>query len=276
MTEKQERLVKAFDSEAWPLYGARLAGLIGKAFTPRAGARVLVLGGGTGHLPQALARALDAQSRVVSFEASPALAAQARRRIESDPALAARIAILEGAAAPFAFDTGTFDAAVFCAGIGDGISVEDGTAELVRALRPGGELIAALPLRGAWAEFLDIFRGVLRDNRKAESLAALDRYVAALPEGDAPAAALEQAGFRDVTMTIERWELLFKSAREFFFAPVIELGPLPRWKAIAGRGDEMQDIFFFIKEAIDAYFAGGVFGLSVVAGCVRGTKAAAS
>jgi SAM-dependent methyltransferase len=272
MNEKQERLVKAFDGEAWPLFGARLAAMIQKTFTPRPASRVLVLGSATGFLPLALARVLDAGSRIVSFEGVPALAAQARRRVESDPAMAARIAIAEGSAAPFPFDSGSFDTAVFCAGVGDGISVEDGTAELVRALRPGGQLVAALPLRGAWAEFLDIFRGVLRDNRKAEGLAALDRYVAALPEGDAPAAALEQAGFRDVAMVVERWELLFKSAREFFFAPVIELGPLPRWKAIAGRGDEMQDIFFFIKEAIDAYFAGGVFSLSVVAGCVKGIK----
>jgi len=84
---------------------------------------------------------------------------------------------------------------------------------------------------------------------------------------------LERAGLLNVEITVERWDLLFKSAREFFFAPVIDLGPLPRWKAIAGRGDEMQDTFFFIKEAIDAYFAGGVFAVSVVAGCVKGTKA---
>ena len=129
-----------------------------------------------------------------------------------------------------------------------------------------------MPLRGCWAEFVDVFRGVLRDNHKTDGVAALDRYVASMPEGDAPATALEQAGFRDVEMVVERWELLFKSAREFFFAPVIELGPLPRWKSLVGRGDEMQDIFFFVKEAIDAYFAGGVFAVTVVAGCVKGIK----
>jgi hypothetical protein len=71
---------------------------------------------------------------------------------------------------------------------------------------------------------------------------------------------------------VERWELLFKSAREFFFAPVIELGPLSRWKQIAGRGDEMQDIFFFTKEAIDAYFTRSVFSVTVVAGAIKGRK----
>jgi SAM-dependent methyltransferase len=274
MTEKQERLVKAYDAEAWPLYGGRFAEMISAAFAPRPAARVLVLGGATGLLPLALARALDADSRLCTFDSAPALVAQARRRTESDPANAARISIAEvSAAAPLPVAPGSFTSAVFNGGAGEGTSADDILIELSRALRPGGQLIAALPLRGSWAEFLDIYRGVLRDNRKPDSLAALERYVAALPVDDAPAAALERAGMRNVQMTVQRWELLFKSAREFFFAPVIELGPLARWKAIAGRGDEMQDIFFFIKEAIDAYFAGGVFGVSVVAGCVSATKA---
>jgi hypothetical protein len=54
---------------------------------------------------------------------------------------------------------------------------------------------------------------------------------------------------------------------------VIDLGPLSRWKQIAGRGDEMQDIFFFMKQAIDAYFAGGVFSVTIVGGCFKGRRA---
>ena len=86
---------------------------------------------------------------------------------------------------------------------------------------------------------------------------------------------LERAGFTDVAVEVDRWELLFKSAREFFYAPIIELGPLATWKQIAGgRGDEMQDVFFFVKEAIETYFADTVFSVSVVIGCLRGTKPA--
>ena len=273
MTEKQERLVKTYDAEAWPLFGGRFADMITRAFTPRPDSRVLVLGGATGLLPLALARTLDGQSRMVTFETSSTLAAQARRRLESHPAIGPRISVGDHVRPPFPFSAAGFDSAVFNGGAGDGLGADDALAELIRALRPGGQVVAALPLRGTWAELLDIFRGVLRDNRKTEGLAALDLYLGTLPEGDAPAKVLEQAGLRDVEMTVERWDLLFKSAREFFFAPVIELGPLARWQAIAGHGDEMQDIFFFIKEAIDAYFAGGVFAVSVVAGCVKGTKA---
>ena len=45
-----------------------------------------------------------------------------------------------------------------------------------------------------------------------------------------------------------------------------------RWKSIAGKGAEMQDVFLAVKEAIDTYFAGSAFGVSVVAGVFSGTK----
>ena len=73
---------------------------------------------------------------------------------------------------------------------------------------------------------------------------------------------------------MSRWDSV-QSAREFFYAPIIELGPLPTWKQIAGgRGDEMQDVFFFVKEAIETYFSGTVFPITMVIGCVAGTRPA--
>ena len=37
-------------------------------------------------------------------------------------------------------------------------------------------------------------------------------------------------------------------------------------------GDEMQDVFFFVKEAIETYFAGTVFPVTMVVGLLRGEK----
>jgi hypothetical protein len=127
-------------------------------------------------------------------------------------------------------------------------------------------------LRGSWAEFLDIYRDVLLENGTPDSVAALDRHVAAMPDGAAALAWLEEAGLRDVELSLRRWEILFKSAREFFFAPLVELGPLSRWKRIAGRGEDMQDVFFFTKEAIDTYFRGRAFPITIVGAVVRGLK----
>jgi hypothetical protein len=113
---------------------------------------------------------------------------------------------------------------------------------------------------------------VLREGGKRDSLIALDRYVGDLADGEAVARWLEDAGLVDVHVEIDRWEILFKSAREFFFAPLVEQGPLPQWKQLSGRGDEMQDVFFFTKEAIDAYFKGRVFAVSVVGAAAIGRR----
>ena len=96
-----------------------------------------------------------------------------------------------------------------------------------------------------------------------------------LPDGPTALSWLESAGFTDVELTVKRWEVLFKSAREFFFAPLVELGPLSRWKRIAGRGEDMQDVFFFTKEAIDTYFRGRAFPITIVGAVARGRKPSA-
>ena len=63
-----------------------------------------------------------------------------------------------------------------------------------------------------------------RRHGTSESLAALDAYVAALPDGDTCARWLKRPASADVEIAVDRWELLFKSAREFFFAPLIRAG----------------------------------------------------
>jgi SAM-dependent methyltransferase len=170
-------------------------------------------------------------------------------------------------------DDGAYDLALSNLAIGDTSDPPAAIADLARCLKPGGRLILTLPLRGSWAEFLDLYGEVLTEQGKRDGLAALQTYKARLPDPEAAALWLEAAGLENVAVETTRFELLFKSAREFFFAPAIELGPLPTWKQIAGgRGDEMQDVFFFVKEAIETYFSGMVFPLTMVIGCLQGTK----
>jgi hypothetical protein len=143
---------------------------------------------------------------------------------------------------------------------------------MARLLAPGGTAVLTAPLRGTWAEFLDLFRDVLHENRKPDRLAALDRHVAALPDAARVTSWLEQAGLTGVGVEIERWEILFKSSREFLFSPLVELGPLSHWKRLAGGGDDMQDAFFFTKEAIDTYYKGRPFAITVVGAAAWGGK----
>ena len=271
--DKHERLARAYDSEVWPLTGQRLAQMVVRAVEPRPGTKVLELGAATGAATEELLRRLPADAHVTAVDHA-ALVALAQRRLGANPALAGRFAVAPGAL-PLPFPDGRFDVAVSHAAFSEAADAQppaDVIGELARVLRPGGQLVAGLALRGTWAELLDIYRDVLEAHDKPDSLAALSAYVASFPDGEAAARRAEEAGLREVEVAVQRWELLFKSAREFFFAPAIELGPLSRWKQMAGRGEEMQDVFFFVKEAIDAYFGGGAFAVTVVAGCVKGVK----
>jgi arsenite methyltransferase len=273
--EKQLRLAKVYDTDILPLYGRRFAQLALRGLDSRPAAQVLEIGCASGEMTLELGRRFDDASQITALELSAPLAAQAQAKVAAVPGLARRISVMHTSTPlhpTLVMPDSSFDICVSNLGLAEADDPAHTVAELASMLRPGGQLMLTVPLRGTWAEFLDIYRQVLRDSGKNDSLAALDAYDAALPDGDTCARWLEQAHLTDVEVTVDRWELLFKSAREFFYAPVIHDGPLSRWKHIAGRGDEMQDVFFFAKEAIDAYFAGGIFSVTVVGAAVKGWK----
>jgi SAM-dependent methyltransferase len=273
--EKQERLARVYDSEMLPLYARRFGQLALRGIDLRPAATVLEVGCATGDLTLELSRRLDEASQITALELSPPLAARAQSKLAARAATARRVSIVQTPTPlhpTLVLPDSAFDICVSNLAVAEAPDPARTVAELASMLRPGGQLVLTLPLRGTWAEFLDLYREVLGENGKGERRAALDAYVAAIPDGETCARWLEEAGLGDVELFVDRWELLFKSAREFFFAPVIHLGPLSRWKQIAGRGDEMQDVFFFAKEAIDTYFAGRVFSVTVVGACVKGWK----
>jgi ubiquinone/menaquinone biosynthesis C-methylase UbiE len=179
----------------------------------------------------------------------------------------------EGGKEKLSFDDDVYDLTFSNLGLGDlSISSREAVAEFARVTAPGGQVLVTLPLRGTWLEFLDIYREVLTKHDRHDTLEQLTEYMEAIPEPETAIGWLEEAGLEEVDLVVEEFSLLFKSSREFFFAPVIEFGPLREWKRIAGKGQEMQDIFWFIKEAIDAYFGDRAFSVTVVAGCLSGIK----
>src|SRR5262249_24117728 len=131
-------------------------------------------------------------------------------------------------------------------------------------------------LAGTYNEFFDLYREVLAKLDRQDAIDRLDAHVSTYPPLEQVEAWFEDAGLVDVTGEWDTFTLLFKSSREFFFAPLIEYGPLGVWKAIAGKGQPMQDAFWHLKTTIDAYYAGGPFAVTVNAGIVRGRKEIAS
>jgi SAM-dependent methyltransferase len=275
-SERQARLARVYDDEIVPAFAARFAALLlreAPLADLRPDARVLEVGCATGHLTRELAGRLGEGCRLTAIDESEPFLEEARARLAAPGRpRGARVTLQLGSPLDLPIDHGAVDLAVSnlaAAAVPDPAAA---ACEIARVLAPGGRAVLTAPLRGTWTEFLDLFRDVLREAGKPEGVAALEAYVQSLPDGDTAARWLEEAGLVDASVDVERWEILFRSAREFFFAPLVELGPLPRWKQLSGRGDEMQDVFFFTKEAIDTYFKDRVFAVSVVGAAISARR----
>lgn len=262
--KQQDRAARLYDEEIHPLFGARFADMLLEAADIRPKSAVLEIGCAAGAVTAQIAHRLDADSRVVAVDASAPLLELARARVRDQEHIGRRCFFRThpiGTRLPF--DEETFETVL--ANLSDAPDTMLMLGDYARVAKREGQVVVAAPLRGTWLEFLDIFREVLVQARRPEALAALEDYVETLPEADAVAAHLESAGLRDVDIEVTHWELVFRSAREFFYAPVIEHGPLSRWKEVVGR-DVLHETFLAIKDSIDTYFAGRAFAVSVFGG----------
>jgi ubiquinone/menaquinone biosynthesis C-methylase UbiE len=270
--KQQDKAARLYDEEIHPLFGQRFAEMLLAAAEIGPHAAVLEIGCAAGAITAQIAHRLDGEGRIVAVDASPALLELARARVRDQEHAGRRVFFRThpiGTRLPFAEET--YDTVL--ANVSDASLPTQMLSDYARVTKKGGQLVVATPLRGTWMEFLDIFREVLVQARRPEALASLEAYVATLPEADAVARQLEGCGLGAVDIEVTHWELVFRSAREFFYAPVIEHGPLTQWKEIVGR-EVLHETFLAIKDSIDTYFAGRAFAVGVFGGRFSARKPA--
>jgi ubiquinone/menaquinone biosynthesis C-methylase UbiE len=270
---QREKLARVYEEEVYPLFGQKLADLLTADLSLAAHSHVLQIGCGLGTTTTELLHQTDPDSRLIAVETSPAFVENARANVAAEY-LGRRVFFrAHDMATKLPFAENGFDYVLANVVLSDLADPSLLVSELVRVIKPGGQLRLATPLAGTWREFLDVYSDVLVRLRQNEMADALAVYGRSFPEPEALACQLEAAGMGTIAVETSHWELVFRTSREFFYAPVIEWGPLARWKAIAGKGPKMQDTFLAVKEAIDTYFAGLAFSVSVVAGVFSGVKA---
>ncbi len=272
-TLKVEKLARIYDEEIAPVWGTRFGKMLLRNLSVPEKGQVLDISCGTGYPTVEILRRMSDGSRLIAIDASSAMLDVARRKIADLGPLGKKGVFFrtESAVPKLSFADCVYDLVVCNLGLDEVPSVEVALRDFARVTKLGGEVRCTLPLAGTFQEFHDIYREVLIKHDKHEALDRLDKHIARYPTIDHVERCLKSANL-DGEIEAEEFTLLFKSSREFFFAPVIEYGPLSEWKDIAGAGQEMQDVFWYIKEAIDAYFDGRPFSVTVKAGCLIGKK----
>ena len=272
-TLKIEKLARIYDEEIAPVWGARFGKMLLRDLAVPDRGQVLDVSCGTGYPTIEILRRMSDGSRLIAIDASSAMLDVARRKIAELGPLGKKGVFFrtESAVPKLSFADDVYDLVVCNLGLSEMPSLEVALHDFARVAKRGGEVRCTLPLAGSFQEFNDLYREVLIKHDKHDALDRLDRLIARYPSIERVERCMEAAGLEGA-IEAEEFTLLFKSSREFFFAPVIEYGPLADWKDVAGNGQEMQDVFWYIKEAIDAYFDGRPFHVTVVAGCLVGKK----
>jgi len=268
-----EKLARIYDDEIAPVWGSRFGRMILRNLTVPERGQVLDISCGTGWPAIEILRRMTDGSRLIAIDASSAMLDVARRKVQDLGPLGKKGVYFrtESPIPKLSFADDVYDLVVCNLGLGEMPATDVALHDFSRVVKRGGEIRCTLPLAGTFEEFHDIYREVLVKHDKHDALDRLDRYIAKYPTVDQCEEWMRDAGLVP-GIDIEEFSLLFKSSREFFFAPVIEFGPLAEWKRIAGDGQEMQDVFWYIKEAIDAYFGGRAFQVTIKAGCLIGKK----
>ncbi|CAN5445760.1 hypothetical protein BH11MYX1_BH11MYX1_22400 [soil metagenome] len=270
---KVEKLARIYDEEIAPVWGTRFGKMLLRNLRVPERGQVLDVSCGTGWPTIEILRRMTDGSRLIAIDASSAMLDVARRKVADLGPLGKKGVFFrtESAVPKLSFTDDVYDLVVCNLGLDEMPSLDTALRDFTRVAKRGGEVRCTLPLAGTFQEFHDLYREVLIKHDKHEALERLEKHIARYPAIEQLEQAIKSSNL-DGHVEIEEFTLLFKSSREFFFAPVIEYGPLAEWKEIAGNGQEMQDVFWYIKEAIDAYFDGGPFQVTVKAGCIIGTK----
>ncbi|TPV95004.1 MAG: methyltransferase domain-containing protein [Myxococcales bacterium FL481] len=267
---RTERLARVIDREVAPIWHDRFAKLLLRHVEPRPDTVALDVHCAAGRTTSELLRRLPDSSRVLALGDEPAELTLARARIA--PKWNRRVYFKEGN-----FDDvlempdDTYDLAVANLVLTEEVlDWEAGLAELVRVTKPGGKVLASVPLAGTWAEAEDLLDETLRDLDQLQPARTLDRFRRRRPQPTELAQAIRALGVstHDYLIEHERFSLLFRSGREFLFSPVIEHGPLGLWKAIVGDAERAKRTFWRLKEAIDTYYERHVFSVSVAAAAI--------
>lgn len=267
-----EKLAKVYDTQVLPVWTKPFGELLMKDFPfPKQG-QVLDVTCGTGFPGLDLLKQFNQETRLIAIDERSVLLDRARRKA-ADSDLSGVFFRTETALPRLSFAANVYNVTYSNLGLAEMPNRVGALADYCRVTVPGGEVRCTLPLKGTYHEFYDLFRQVLAELKNRDGQGRLAEHLRQYPTKEEALTLLKKASLENPRVETTTFELSFASAKEFFFAPAIDHGPLAAWKKIAGKTEAMQKAFFRLKELIDEHCEKEDFKVTVHAGCLIGTKA---
>jgi ubiquinone/menaquinone biosynthesis C-methylase UbiE len=145
-------------------------------------------------------------------------------------------------------------------------------SECYRVLRPHGQLVLTQPLRGSFMELLDMLREVATKYDVVALTERIEQYAQSLPTSEQWVSEAEQNGFTDIAIDEDSLVLGYSSGADVLGDPALHHAALPECQWCAEATPDPMAVLYQVQHAIDTYYRGRVFELTVHAGCLSARK----
>lgn len=255
-----------YDAHVVPRYSTLFGRLLLGELPSRERLQVLDVGCGTGYPALEVLRRLGEGGRVIAIDPDPALIDLARTRALDEAGR--RIFFKVESAEQLSFGDEVFDVVIGNLALGAFQSPARALGEMRRVLVPSGRLVLTHALAGSFEEVLDMFRELALKHDDGALAQRIERIAARYPAASTLEAAVAAAGFADVSVRVEEFQITFPSAAEVFTDPMIRMVALPEWRWIAGFEEGSETLLGKVQRALETYFGAGPLSLRVSAGLV--------
>jgi len=254
----------AYETAVIPRYARMFGDLLLRAVIVPARANILDLACRTGYPAMDLLRLLG-EGRIVSIDPDASFLELTRERAGEE--VGRRLFLKQESVEALPFGSGVFTNVV--GNLVDRTTTDRGLllSEASRVLTAHGQLVITMPLRGSFAEVLDLFREVALKHDLTAVNERIEQYAMSLPSREMWQTEIESRGFNDVTIDQSTFTLGFESGHELFADPATLVAAAPEWQWIASAIDDPSAVIYRVQDAVDVYFRGRTFETTVVAGC---------